>query len=122
MSSEHPPKLTSHPYIRCESSQLLPADYCQRERVSDVQRIGTEFVWKSPIGFSDKVLRLKVPTVDNIHYCQLGKLAVVTRYSRFHGNEGNRTSFIWIGQGVNATRSQVWLVRQIPGERINKVA
>src|SRR5215831_3463504 len=55
------------------SPSLLPADYCQRERVSDVQRIGTEFVWKSPIRFSDKVLRLKVPTVDNIHYCQLPK-------------------------------------------------
>src|SRR5215813_9085900 len=59
------------------SFSLLPADYCQRERVSDVQRIRTEFVWKSPIRFSDKVLRLKVPTVDNIRYCQLGKLAVV---------------------------------------------
>ena len=46
--------------------------------VSDVQRIRTEFVWKSPIRFSDKALRLKVSTVDNIHYCQLGKLAVVT--------------------------------------------
>src|SRR5262249_41485005 len=45
------------------NSSLLPADYCQRERVSDVQRIQTEFVWKSPIRFSDKVLRLKVPTV-----------------------------------------------------------
>src|SRR5215467_5309406 len=76
------------------SPSLLPADYCQRERVSDVQRIGTEFVWKSPIRFSDKVLCLKVPMVDNIHYCQLGKMAVVTRYSRFHGNEGHRTCFI----------------------------
>src|SRR5262245_15001657 len=64
-------------------SQLLPADYCQREGVFDVQRIRTEFVWKWPIRFSDKVLRLKAPTVDNIHYCQLGKMAVVTRHARF---------------------------------------
>src|SRR5262249_16082261 len=99
------------------SFSLLPADYSQREPVSDVQRIRTEFVWKWPIRFSDKVLHLKVPTVDNIHNCQLGKLAVVTRYSFFYGNEGHRTSFIG-----SAIRSQDWLMPQIPGERIGKVA
>ena len=59
------------------SSQLLPADYCQRERVSDVQRIQTEFVWKSDISFDDKVLGLKATVTDVIHPCHLPKLAVV---------------------------------------------
>src|SRR5262249_16885212 len=56
------------------------------------------------------------------NYCQLGKLAVVTRYSRFDGNEGNRTSFIESATASRPLRSQDWLVRQIPGERIGKVA
>ena len=77
-------------------------------------------VWKSDMWFGYKVLRLKATVADGIHYCQLGKMAVVTRYSLLHGNEANRTN--WIGHGVEATGSQDWLVRQIPGERIGKVA
>src|SRR5215470_4040244 len=79
---------------RCEFSPLLPADYCQRELLFDVQRRRTEFVWKSDISFGDKALGPKAIVADALHYCQLGKLAVVTGYSRFHGNEGNRNGFI----------------------------
>ena len=57
---------------------LLPADYCQLELPIAVQRRLTELVWKSDIWFGDKGLGLKETVIDVIHYCQLGKLAVVT--------------------------------------------
>ena len=51
------------------ASGLLPADYCQRMR--------TELLWKCDIWFGDKALGLKETVTDVIHYCHLGKMAVV---------------------------------------------
>ena len=56
---------------------LLPADYCQLERPFEVQWTLTELVWKFDIRFAYKALGVKATVADVIHYCQLGKLAVV---------------------------------------------
>jgi hypothetical protein len=56
---------------------LLPADYCQLELAIAVQRRLTELVWKSDMWFGDKALVLRATVADVIHYCQLGKMAVV---------------------------------------------
>ena len=61
-------------YIRMP---LLPADYCQLERPFDLEWTRPELVWKSDIWFGDKALGLKETAGDVIHYCQLGKMAVV---------------------------------------------
>src|SRR5207245_7977244 len=46
-------------------------------RRPSLPRRQTEFVWKRAIRLGCKALRLKTKHVDQIHYCQLGKLAVV---------------------------------------------
>jgi len=56
---------------------LRPADYCQLDRPFDLERTQTELVWKSDISFGDKALGFKTTEVNLIHYCQLGKLAVM---------------------------------------------
>src|SRR5262249_35692202 len=122
---DDPPKLTSHAYILASlyiggilsttASGLLPAGM-----PIDVQRRRTELVRKSDIWFGYKALGLKETAADVLHHCQLGKLAVVTRYSRFHGNEG--TTDKGLIASVTASVSRDRLVRQIPGERVGKVA
>src|SRR5262245_34767017 len=63
--------------------------YCQRTTASwnclfDIQRTRTELVWKSDMWFGDKALVLRATVADVIHYCQLGKLAVMTRRTLVH--------------------------------------
>jgi hypothetical protein len=42
----------------------------------------TELVWKSDIWLGDKALRLKATVAEVIHYCQLGKLAVMRNINK----------------------------------------
>src|SRR5437899_318565 len=63
--------------IRSPRPSLLPADYCQRGLPFTSSGSRTELVWKRDIRFRRKALRLKASDADRVHYCQLGKMAVV---------------------------------------------
>ena len=102
------------------ASGLLPADYCQRELPFDVQRRRTELVWKSAIWFGYKALGPKARAADVNHYCQLGKMAVVTRDLRF--TEIKVTEASSDSEGVEATPFTRLAGVADTGERIGKVA
>ena len=63
--------------IRSPRPSLLPADYCQRGLPFTSSGSRTELVWKHDIRLGCKALDLKAGDVDQIHYCQLGKLGVL---------------------------------------------
>jgi len=56
---------------------LLPADYCHLELVSTSSGCDSETDWKRDKEFNGKALIRKAREADQVHNCQLGKLASV---------------------------------------------
>ena len=93
--------LSSTHHARC---RLLPADYCQLGTAvcppADTNGIGLE----SDMWFGDKALVLRRDMAGVIHYCQLGKMAVV-RYINELRFFPTQTKPAKIGQFL---RSRIW--------------